>query len=631
MAQEIPIYRSRLVHDPINLSSSGPNFSEEAEAYEQAALKLNAQVLNLSLENSFNKYKNLAQEQIISSYNNNMNDPEALQKELGSKIKGVLKGVPFAIRNQTEEWVNNNAMGFISKAQSNQISYLNNELKKQSLQLIDSNTLSASNISGNIFSDNEELRDNTLNTIYSNLANIKQGMSVIGKDGRPLFSAEQQLSAEESFYSHVIKSSLLQKYETLETLQEKEKYLNDLSQEKLSIPFKTDNGKVEDFIPTLKLTNGEINSLINTISKDIEATRQQMKLEMYENNFQSVSKGEAIPLNGIPEYDKMINDKFITMIPELNSVPDNIAIPSMVDYISKHGMPNSAINMTKSWLKMGDESQVKKVINLLDVLEKEAPDAVSKLDGRDLAFARDMLDDLKSGVSFQKAYERNTEKYHPLNIEKTKLIESEFAQRTSGVDWFSLAKNSINATIPFWKSDAKYTGVPQIDSQVVLDYQRILKNQFMATRDMDQARKNTDLYMSNKWASSKVNNGKITKNPPEKFYGIKGVDNTWIRKQFEDTLSSIFNHIGINNPESMKNSFIDSDEQTEAEIREGKNPTYMIYAMDNDGSWIAIEDIRFSPNAQIEQEKINNINRDYTRSIDHPIRHLLTQMESSPL
>ena len=99
--------------------------------------------------------------------------------------------------------------------------------------------------------------------------------------------------------------------------------------------------------------------------------------------------------------------------------------------------------MIHGWVNGGDENQVKKAVNLIVALENAEIADLSKIDGKDLALAREVSKDLDSGINFQESYLRNKEKFSPITGDRVKIREEEYRYETTGIDWFGTAKDAM--------------------------------------------------------------------------------------------------------------------------------------------------------------------------------------------
>lgn len=605
-SRRIPIFENTEFFKASDVPLLKDNIQKEMDDIAESAIENQKNIIRTKLQNDRMKFEDLANDTIQKAWKSNQGDPEKLKAAFDSSRKPLMQSIPFALRSQAEHWFNSNTQGYLARAAQNEINILNDESKALIKNKIDKSFVKINETAPGLFSSDSVVNFQALESLGSLITSLKQDMDGVGADGLPLMSEVEQFKVFSKFKETALISGIRYHFNDLDNIEDKSKFLESFANRDLTIDFKDLSGNTEKInVINNLLTSGQHKSLVNEMRSTIEQDKALMRMLFLEDTFDKVQSGEAVPLSGLADYDKLVNDKFSEMIPGIVNSPDIVAVPQMINFFQKNGMPKSAVNMIKSWMDLGDENKVRKVVNVVTALEQQDPTSLSNLDGRELAMARDIARDLATGVSFDSSYDAAKGRYSPLTAERAKIIENEFNELTAGIDWDSEVRDAVSS-FRFWKTDL--TGAPEIDTHAIDEFRTLLRDQYRQTRNLKKALKNTKLFFANTWSKSIVNNGKLTKHPPERHYGIRGENNRWLRSQFEETLQPILQKLGITDPISLENSFIDADEITDAQVKAEVPPTYVIYIMEPSGSWFKVEDVRFSPNQTVVQEKINERN-----------------------
>ena len=611
MASDIPVYDQRLGFDARAVTPVQNNITTEMDAIAEFSFKQEENAIKTRVQNSLLEFQKLAYDNIDQVYERNKTNPDNLQKELKSLQSNLLGAVPAAARQKADTWFSTASRPYISKAREGENRMLTDQAAALSLQQLERSNTTLNAISGNLYSKDPGQRDEALMLAGEQYQSILTQLSTQNANGEPLYSEVDKVKYLSNLRSNVAIAGIKEHFDS-STPEEKIQLANEFNERKVNI-----NIGGEEINVANALDRGEFESVRNYMASGLRDVEKQFEAQNMEELFQKVKLGQAQPLTGQPSWDKFINDKFTSMIPALVNAPDEQRIPEILDYFKKFGVPSTGVNMLKGWLDMGDEGQVKTMVNIVKGLQDD-PESLSKLDSKTFNMAQDLYKDLEAGNNFQNAYESEKFKYSPKTRDQYKMVENTYNEEVS--TWtMDTWRNKMVDSLPTkffgphgWIFDtpkSALTGNVKIDSEAMYDYQRILKQQFILTGDIGKAEASAEVYFNGLWQLSPANGGRLTKAAPEKYFTGPPNKPNFIREQYEEFLIPILKHMGITEKDAQENCLMNADNQTMEEIRKNKPPTYQVYVMDDFGAWFTIDNLRFAPKSITVKQELKDENR----------------------
>ena len=614
MAEPIPIFRNNLVDEPINLGFSKQNINNQLEQFSQAAQRNQAEVLKMSLQDSALNYQSLAQQEIASAFESHPSDPGQLTKVLAEKQKALMRGVPLGLRNQAMSWFNSTSQGFISKARSNEVAVLDNNIRKQSLDNIDFNQKQIRLYAGNVFDEDPQKALEASTGAFTAMNNILGSLDSTGSNGRPIFTADQQFNITKETQAEFISSSISQRFESLPSIAAKREFLDNYVNGDISIPFVNEEGQRIDINPTDELTNGQFLALGRGLNGSLNAAIEREKKLIHAKRLQEVINGTAVPDPADPEYVKVVNEAYSdTLRPAFQQAPIELRPTLMLQFAKNSGVvPQLMKNEMKAWVESGDEEQLRTAVSFISEANNTFPLAVNNLNQSDIGKAVAIDQKLRAGVPFDAARAFGENLYSVQTGEVYRNRQKEFAQvaKNKGFDFQQGAADAVKSKFLFLFGGARFPEDTIIGEQASLDFRELVENYYVLSRDWDHAVETARTQFENRWGLSPANKNKVMLFPPEQSYISQGLPQDWIRKQLVGKVTEIkeLENLAID-PES---AILVPDATTKTEVARGQPPSYQVLVTDTAGFSVPLsfdnkEPLRFMPDLDRATKELNEM------------------------
>jgi len=593
MAQEIPIHRSQLTSKPLNVDLSNETLAQENVAYAQSAARNQQETLELSLKNSYAKYKNLAQRQIFEAFSNHPTDPEQFEKSVRDRTGEITKGAPYAIRGEIESWINTNAIGYLAKVQNNRMRVLNVDLEKEKLGEIQMNSESLNALASGVISDDEQIRSDSLTSLGGNLSNIIEAFSTVGLDGQPLFTANQQVTGAKKIMDKFSLSVIQAGYENKKTLEEKIQYVEDLENGNISIPAQGPDGTIIETDALGGLTNGQVSSLVSRMQSDIKATQNEIEKQNYLNWIQSTVDGTAVADPADPDYRKVVNEAYSNVLrPELKNLPLDARADRMIKFVDDNAMmPKVMVDELSTWINSGNEQQMLTAARFIGKAKQENLPALRSFNDKDLAKAYEMERAINAGIRPQEAMDLIQKIQDPeteaVYQNRRRLFNENLKRRKPDFEKMA-AKAAKAGFLTFGRG--KFPEETEVGEMAALDYKTLIENAFLLTNDWKKAQEIADTKFGVLWNVSETNNGKLMKIPPEAYYDTSFIKPDAMREQLKEDLRFIKDDVvGSNIDFNETSAILVTDRQTIDEAESTGEPSYIVKVRNDLGIPVTLE------------------------------------------
>lgn len=257
-------------------------------------------------------------------------------------------------------------------------------------------------------------------------------------------------------------------------------------------------------------------------------------------------------------------------------------------YEKTQGMvPESANNALRGMLASGDKQKIIASLSAMDALYRNNP----------RAFEREFDDATTRAVikyGADSAMKTTEEIVRPF-IEALDPTKAKARQERLEVADKALKKVNIETVrsamdtswLPFSNPDAPVDAVQQ--QVLVNDYSGLVRDFFADGADEGKAQEMAAKKLALNWGQSVVNGGRLTRNPPEKYFPAVNGSHDWMREHLEAELvkmgQSIVAQRGAARATRAKPYMVMADTTTLNEISAGRSPTYAVLVQNNDGQY----------------------------------------------
>ncbi|NTU50358.1 MAG: hypothetical protein HGA87_05680 [Desulfobulbaceae bacterium] len=252
-----------------------------------------------------------------------------------------------------------------------------------------------------------------------------------------------------------------------------------------------------------------------------------------------------------PAMKQDINKYYDTVVmPALQTADPNTKINAMVDFVKKVGVvPQRMLGEMKSAFRTGTADTIRFYADALAQMKESAPQAFNDIPQQDIAFGEVVADLVNTGEKPEEAVKIAKELVNPANkaVVDNRGIALKERKRD---DYLKETKGLFDSWIPFIgvKIDPNTPG----GAAVVDDYKKQYDAYFKLTGNADVSRAHATNIVKGMYGVTEFNGKQVIAHPPEKYYGIHGLDNqNWMIQQLMDDVRKDGN---IPGPAKMTNA-----------------------------------------------------------------------------
>lgn len=249
----------------------------------------------------------------------------------------------------------------------------------------------------------------------------------------------------------------------------------------------------------------------------------------------------------------------------------------VTDLAAKTGIvPNQVNQMFRIASRSNNPDAAQRAAEMYSRMEEQAPNLISDLSEKDVAFFSEMTELTRSGMTNQEAYEAAKEFTDPLNSAVVQSREKQIQDDKLLQDSLSDVQNIFDGG--FFGSEATLS-IGSVSETVVVDYENAFKRFYRHKPDSDWAKKQAEKIIKRKWDVTNTDGRKrVMAYPPERFYSIPGVDNEWMQKDFKQSLSD-YSKSALPAPD-LSEAFLVPDPITAREAINTGEPSYRVMYID---------------------------------------------------
>ena len=595
------------------------NIVSEMDAIASSALRHEQQVLTTKLRNDEFEFKKLAYNQIEIAFQRSQNNPEQLQNDINQIGKSLLSTVPFALKDQADQWLFSTTQGYIAKAKSNELRLETDRLKANTLSELNTIEGILNVTADDILSSDVALNTQARDTLFNKTAQAIELLNGTLSDGTPIFSEVDKFNYMNNLKENTISTGVIRQFDKLDSLEKKKEFLDLFENNQLGIPFTNIlTGEPEEIKPAEAVGFNGYDRSIKSMRSAIENISKQEAKGEWVNYVGSVLEGNAQPDPSNTLYAKGGDAVYGVITKDLKTLPPLARANGMLGFMVKTELvPSQLVNELKTWVESNDVKDFETATNLIMAAKEQFPKLLDHLNQKDFGVALLAADKMAAGVNKKDAIESAKAMYSPVDRGVTQQRSKDF-DKISRDKAVNFEDNVRDALVFFFRDDFRIGSRESIEAAI--SYREIARTQYELSGDWDNSIKTADAFIARNYNPSILNGGLITYLPPENFYSIRNVDNEWMLEDLREQvlLFAEANDIALD-PNKV---FVYADLQSQREYNLNGKPTWIIQYVNEAGIIVplAIEGqkpVRWFPDESrkrksLEAEKIAK----YEREID---------------
>lgn len=605
MNREIPQQEKQVGISASDFRPIEENIQAELNSIAQASIVQSQQIITKKLENDDFQFRKLATDSIDQVYEANKTNPEQLKQEFDKISSTLLRGVPFALRNKSQEFLSNNTRAFLSKSKTIELGLLNDQAKANALSELSSIEGVLNVHASDIFSSDPAVSTEAKTVLFDKTQEALNVLSTKLADGTPVFSEVDTFNSMNKLKVNTFSSGMLRQFDGLDSLEKKQEFLQSFIDNKISIPFSNVlTGETQEVLVAEALGFAGYDKAIKKMQTSINRISKQDDDKIWTDYVTRVLDGDAEPDTGSLPYLKGVDEVYTEVAKDLKGTEPIVRANAMMGFMTKTQVASpQMVRDLKVWVNSSDINDFETAVNLINTAKEQFPQLLDKLGQKDFGVALLAADKISSGVNKVTAMESAKRAYDPVTKEITNLRSKRFDDRVreDNVDFDSLVRSSL---VLIFKDDFR-PGSADTD-QASIRYREIMRTQFELSGDWDNAKMVADQFIGRSYKTSVLNNGFLTFMPPENFYGIPNVNSKWMLRDLKADALAQIKASGLNiDPNSV---FVSADNTTVRELSVTGQPTWVVMGINSAGQAVPITDLdgkalRWKPDKQKQIER----------------------------
>lgn len=506
--------------------------AEKALVYQRQVdvAEVTARIADGARKNMILEFNNGMSNSLNSSYNANLTNPEGFKKEANSQIDNLLKGVDAGSRGIMRQEYAKNAENYLQRVRTNLDKANNADLRSNAMLSLDSiNNKASIAVSDFLSKNNKSIGVQTFGQANMELAGLFAAKDSLGQ---PVLTPQQKVKAKENFHGTILSQFATEKMDSLESLEDKRKFLIDFENGKESINI---NGYELD---SRNLSQPQRNAIQKRLKDTLKLQTEQLKIQNSQALVQNVINGEAFPDPKSKEYVGAVDEYYKANIdlrnldvsnPEQRAVATN-RVGELIN--DTKAIPDKLRSDLRSLLNSDSPDHFALASSIVGNISINNPELMQYIPEKDISKALIMNEMITTGMSPKKAYMAIQESFSfvPEDVRKA---------RVKDFDKNALENPSnFNPSIMehgFWFFRERKEPILPIESA---EFSRQLKNivreEYVKGAGIDNAIEAGKLQMLKRWGNSSINGpDKLTALPPEKYYSVDqvGINSKWMRNK----------------------------------------------------------------------------------------------------
>lgn len=483
-----------------------------------------------------NRFESAARQMVQEVYMKHPSNPEALRNEFNAAFEGLTKDAsPFMV-DELRAKFDILTTGYITKAAETKIKLNTDALKETGLTVMNQALNSIEHSAADMLSPNSQVAYDASRRMQYDLLKYEDMLNQKDELGNPLYSAEQRVKYREQAKQNIMLSGLKR---WADEQPDKAAALEQIKSGQKKFTFYDANGEVSDIIdPTKEMSVHDFDKLVGHIAQGIGSQLKQVQKQQGIERVGSVLNGDLFFDPKDTQDKKSVNDYYAEVIqPQLDSpeLTPNQKAQMNAEYVLKTGvMPSQLESFIRTHVRYGDPEQRAYTAEIVSEIANSNP-LILKLKDPDISYAVQFSDLVQNGATPEHAVEILDQQFAPDQKEIRSKRETEF--KALGIDpRVEISEMYTSKFLGVRGRRKELTEIPNISDTMLTEYRSIFEQEYLLSGDENIARERTKQRVNKVFGLSEVTGtSRIVMYPPEKFYEVDGVNNSWIREQMLST------------------------------------------------------------------------------------------------
>ena len=248
-------------------------------------------------------------------------------------------------------------------------------------------------------------------------------------------------------------------------------------------------------------------------------------------------------------------------------------------------VPTRVRSMVRSLARSGNVDHAVAAAELVARLNEQSPQALETIPQDERAFSLMVSDSVSAGMDKQLAVETARQRVYQTSADEMEKLKAVYNAKDFEKDNLGALNKQIDKNF-----DALFTTQPEAPAAMQGEYDSLVRNYFVRTRDADQARELAWRDLMHVWGATDINGGRqLMKYAPEKLYWNGDAGSAeWMRPQLVRDVSKAVSVIPRFPPESLR---VVADDRT-ARVEQ---PDYAVIHIREDGLPVPVLDEQNRP------------------------------------
>lgn len=566
----------------------------------------------------YNRFESAARQMVQEVYMKNPANPEALRNEFNAAFEGLTKDAsPFMV-DELRAKFDILTTGHITKATDTKIRINADQLKETGLAIINQSLNSIDHSAADMLSSNSQVAFDASRRAQYDFLTLETQLNETDELGRPIFSPEQKVRYRDQARQNMMQLGLQRWFDEQP---DKAAAMDEITSGRKKFSFYDASGEIAETIdPTKDMDVHTFDKLINHLERGVVAQQQEIKKQQAISNIESSLNGDMIVdyknKKEMAAVDNYYREKVEPLLENASPEERAAAITEFAGQFKV--LPTSIRAMLRTTGKSGTVEQQAFAGDLINRIAETTPDALDSIPDTEQRYAIMVGDSIRNGLSPEEAVQRAKTQVDPFNekitqerkkeltnIKKTYNPETRITSILDQSSWWYGGANSpeLEGEEVVLEKDG-ITRKVNLSDQAIADYQDIFETEYLYTGDEEIAKKSAASIFQRTYGVTGVNGGqRIVRYPPEKYYAVKGLDNSWMREQLISEVKSLPQYKDA----TQDDVILVPDSITARESSQGK-PSYVINVKQPDGSYDVVRDedgdilrMSFDPSSYVQK------------------------------
>lgn len=566
-----------------------------------------------------NRFESTARQLVQEVYMKHPANPEALRTEFNAAFEGLTKDASPLMVDELRARFDILSNHYITQATSQKIKLNADALKESSLTLLNQSMKSIEQSAAGMLDPNSDVAFQASRQAQYDFLTIETQLNETDELGNPIYSADFRAKFREQVRNNMMQVGINQWFDKQP---DKATAREEILSGRKKFSFYDANGEAADFIDPLKeMSAHDFDKIKRYMDQSVGIQQREIKKQQEISNIESSLNGDMVVdyknKKQMEFVDAYFKEKIEPFLEKASPEERATAITQFVEQFKV--IPKSVVSTLRTTGKSGTVEQQAFAGDLINRIAETSPYALDPIPDPDQRYSILVGESLRNGLSPEEAVQRAKSQVDPLNEKITAQRKNELNNIKNTYDPESRITSILDQSSWWWggftppdleteEVVVEKDGVTRkinLSDQAIADYQDIFETEYLYTGDEEIAKKSAASIFQRTYGATGINGGqKVIRYPPEKYYAVKGLDNSWMREQLLDEVRQYSEYSSV----AKEDIVLVADSVTARESSQGR-PSYVINVKQPDGSFDVVRNedgvlqrFTFDPRSYIEKK-----------------------------